>query len=57
MYAAPELQQPAATANVTGQIGEWLICEDQQGEYYIHEPSQQQFDQPPAELLALLPPQ
>eukprot|EP00929_Paragymnodinium_shiwhaense_P106337 TRINITY_DN7162_c0_g2_i5.p1 TRINITY_DN7162_c0_g2~~TRINITY_DN7162_c0_g2_i5.p1 ORF type:complete len:836 (+),score=289.73 TRINITY_DN7162_c0_g2_i5:90-2597(+) len=47
----PILSQPAT---VKQQIGDWLICEDGQGEFYSHAPSGQMYNEPPPELLALL---
>lgn len=55
-YAAPPAATYAAQAN-TGQpvlkatVGAWQICQDNLGEYYVHVPSGQSFDQPPPELL------
>lgn len=55
-YAAPQAAAYAAQAN-TGQpvlkatVGVWQICQDNLGEYYVHVPSGQSFDQPPPELL------
>merc|ERR1711865_1100542 len=48
--SAPEAPQ----AQVTGQVGQWLICQDAQGEFYQDSSTGQQFDQPPAHLLQLM---
>mmetsp|Transcript_12457 Transcript_12457/g.22887 ORF Transcript_12457/g.22887 Transcript_12457/m.22887 type:complete len:195 (-) Transcript_12457:56-640(-) len=54
-FAQPQLAvQPQAQAVVKMEVGVWQVCEDQQGEFYVHTVSGQQFDQPPAELLQLL---
>lgn len=45
---------PEAQAMIKMEVGEWQVCEDQQGEYYVHTLSGQSFDQPPVELLQLL---
>jgi hypothetical protein len=54
----PLIDQPAEEAapqaNVKQQIGDWLICEDGQGEFYSHQPTGQTYDQPPPELLQLI---
>jgi len=42
--------QPAA---VLAEYGDWAICEDVQGEFYYHWPTNQSYDNPPAELLQL----
>merc|ERR1712137_1192510 len=52
MLAAMQ-QQPV----VKSQVGDWLICEDAQGEFYQHAPTNQVFAEPPQELLDLLPQQ
>lgn len=36
------------------EVGHWQICEDELGEFYVHAPSGQSFDQAPQELLHLL---
>jgi len=61
MMAAPMIQQaqPMMMAAPGGQpesvildeVGDWLICEDAMGLFYHHGPSQQSYDQPPAELV------
>merc|ERR1719440_2380021 len=45
--------QPAQSQKVKQQLGDWLICEDAQGEFYVNSRTQQSFDQPPAELVQL----
>mmetsp|Transcript_51369 Transcript_51369/g.122057 ORF Transcript_51369/g.122057 Transcript_51369/m.122057 type:complete len:568 (-) Transcript_51369:62-1765(-) len=35
------------------QLGDWMVCEDGQGEFYWHVPTQQSFDDPPPELVQL----
>eukprot|EP00929_Paragymnodinium_shiwhaense_P124303 TRINITY_DN9947_c0_g1_i1.p1 TRINITY_DN9947_c0_g1~~TRINITY_DN9947_c0_g1_i1.p1 ORF type:complete len:623 (-),score=152.59 TRINITY_DN9947_c0_g1_i1:166-2034(-) len=49
-----QLPETAAQATVKQTVGDWLICEDAQGEFYQHVPTQQTFDQAPQELLDLL---
>jgi len=51
--AAPG-QEAQAQASVKQQTGDWLICEDAQGEFYSYQPTGQTFDQPPPELLQLI---
>mmetsp|Transcript_33377 Transcript_33377/g.74387 ORF Transcript_33377/g.74387 Transcript_33377/m.74387 type:complete len:575 (+) Transcript_33377:122-1846(+) len=41
------------TSVVKMQLGDWMVCEDAQGEFYWHVPSQQSFDNPPPELVRL----
>jgi hypothetical protein len=56
VYTQPAQSAPAAAAGqpkVKEQIGDWMICEDAQGEYYINARTQQSFDQAPAELVQL----
>merc|ERR1712232_566504 len=43
--------QNAGEPVVKGQVGDWLICEDQMGEFYSHVQTGQSVDQPPEELL------
>jgi hypothetical protein len=59
---AAKVQQPqqpqsqpsqAAQAKVKFELGSWRVCEDAQGEFYIHAPTGQSFDQPPDELVQL----
>lgn len=51
MRVAPvATEQPAA---VLAEYGDWAICEDVQGEFYYHWPTNQSYDNPPAELLQL----
>jgi len=45
------IDQPAA---VLEEYGDWAICEDDQGEFYYHWPTNQSYDNPPAELLQLV---
>jgi hypothetical protein len=54
--APVQMAQTAAQGQVhtKGQIGDWLILEDAQGEFYQYAPTGQQFDQPPAELIQLV---
>merc|ERR1719482_1434373 len=49
-YAQPQQQ---AAQKIKQQLGDWLICEDAQGEFYVNSRTQQSFDQPPAELVQL----
>jgi hypothetical protein len=35
------------------EVGDWQICEDMQGEYYVHIPTGQTYDEPPPELVQL----
>merc|ERR1712151_1193222 len=60
-YEMPQQQYVYASSGVAAQapmlkaqVGDWQICEDAQGEYYVHVPSNQTFDQAPLELLQLL---
>jgi len=50
-----QLQQgpPANQAKLKQQLGDWMICEDAQGEFYMNARTQQSYDQPPAELVQL----
>ena len=48
--AAPQVAQSI----VKLEIGEWLVCEDAQGEFYFHAPSGQSFDQAPPELVEFI---
>jgi len=43
----------ASQARLKQQLGEWMICEDARGEFYMNARTQQSFDQPPAELVQL----
>jgi hypothetical protein len=56
--AAPQAQMPQAAPvgqpTVKGQIGDWMICEDAQGEFYFNKVTQEAFDDVPAELRARL---
>lgn len=54
----PQVQQtqaqqlaPSSNPRLKEQIGEWMICEDEQGEYYVNSRTQQSFSQPPQELV------
>jgi len=54
-FANPEIfVQPTAEAVIKMEVGLWQVCEDQQGEFYVHTASGQQFDQPPYEVLQVL---
>jgi hypothetical protein len=59
LYQSTQQQQQAAAQpaqqqqKIKQQLGDWLICEDAQGEFYVHARTQQSFDQPPAELVQL----
>jgi len=57
MACAQQAQMPqgAATnpAKLKQQLGDWMICEDAQGEFYMNARTQQSFGQPPAELVQL----
>jgi len=48
---APAAQPQAVTKM---QIGCWTVAEDAQGEFYFNQQTGQSYDQPPAELLALV---
>lgn len=52
------IQQQAAPQEAQSivklEIGEWLVCEDAQGEFYFHAPSGQSFDQAPPELVEII---
>jgi hypothetical protein len=45
--------QQASEPKLKEQIGDWMICEDAQGEFYVNARTQQSFDKPPAELVKL----
>lgn len=58
--AAPPLAQAQVQsqpgerpAMILQELGDWMICEDGQGEFYWHTPTSQSHDTPPAELLIL----
>ena len=51
--AQPAAQPPAQQATVKMTLGEWQVCEDVQGEYYVHTTTGQTFDQPPPQLVQL----
>jgi len=44
---------PASKPKLKQRLGEWMICEDAQGEFYMNARTQQSFDQPPPELVQL----
>jgi hypothetical protein len=46
-------EQNGPPAQILEELGDWMICEDEQGEFYWHVPSSASFDSPPAELLQL----
>jgi hypothetical protein len=48
--------QPAQTqqAQVKLAVGNWLVCQDGQGEFYVNSQTRQEFSQPPQELVQLL---
>jgi len=54
---APIVETAAASGQsvIVEQVGEWQVCEDAQGIFYHHVPTQQSFDNAPAEFLALFP--
>jgi len=56
-YGAPAAEPAMASGQsvIVEQVGDWLVCEDAQGVFYHHTPTQQSFDNPPAEFLALFP--
>jgi len=60
-YAANQATVPVVEAVPSGQsviidqVGDWQVCEDAQGIFYHHVPSQQSHDEAPAEFLALFP--
>merc|ERR1719424_1262099 len=48
--------QPAGQASViVDTVGDWLVCEDGAGQFYYHNPTEQSFDEPPPEFLAMFP--
>lgn len=53
--AQPQMEsQPGERpAMILQELGDWMICEDGQGEFYWHTPTSQSHDTPPAELLIL----
>jgi hypothetical protein len=61
-YVAPTAQaqvvesaMPSGQSVIVEQVGDWLVCEDALGVFYHHTPTQQSFDNCPAEFLALFP--
>lgn len=54
VQAQMPLAAPVGQPTVKGQIGDWMICEDAQGEFYFNKVTQQAFDDVPAELRAML---
>mmetsp|Transcript_7010 Transcript_7010/g.15101 ORF Transcript_7010/g.15101 Transcript_7010/m.15101 type:complete len:427 (+) Transcript_7010:75-1355(+) len=50
-YQQAQQQQVPATVKMT--LGDWMILEDDQGEFYQNSATGQTFDQPPQELLTL----
>lgn len=50
---APPAAAPAPQAKLKMTLGDWQICEDAQGEFYVHAPTGQTFDQPPPQLVQL----
>jgi len=53
-----QVSQPVAApeARIKMTVGEWQICEDAQGEYYVHTPTGQSSDQPPSHLVQFAQP-
>jgi hypothetical protein len=49
-----DMPQDPNQSVVKAQVGDWYICEDQQGEFYSHAITGQSYDQPPEELLQLM---
>lgn len=45
--------EPAPPANILQELGDWMICEDAQGEFYWNVSSSTSYDKPPEELLLL----
>jgi hypothetical protein len=60
-YLPPvQVQQPVVQAGgqasvIVETVGDWLVCEDGAGHFFFHNPTQQSYDNPPAEFLALFP--
>merc|ERR1712194_489615 len=55
-YAQPQVvEQLGGQSVIVEQIGEWQVCEDAQGIFYHHVPSQQSHDIAPQEFLMLFP--
>lgn len=46
---------PAGQSVIVEQIGDWLVCEDQLGIFYHHNPTQQSHDVAPPEFLMMFP--
>lgn len=50
----PEQQGPQGEASVKLKLGDWVICEDANGEFYVHIPTGEEFEETPEELLLLV---
>jgi hypothetical protein len=46
---------PGGQSVIVEQMGDWLVCEDAQGIFYHHTPSQQSYDNAPPEFLVMFP--
>eukprot|EP00746_Dinoflagellata_sp_MGD_P004642 gnl/MRDRNA2_/MRDRNA2_108994_c0_seq1.p1 gnl/MRDRNA2_/MRDRNA2_108994_c0~~gnl/MRDRNA2_/MRDRNA2_108994_c0_seq1.p1 ORF type:complete len:344 (+),score=71.06 gnl/MRDRNA2_/MRDRNA2_108994_c0_seq1:82-1113(+) len=47
-------QQQEPEASIKLKLGEYVVCEDSSGEFYVHLPSGEEFEEPPEELLLLV---
>jgi len=55
-YAQPQVvEQLGGQSVIVEQVGDWLVCEDASGIFYHHSPTEQSFDDAPAEFLMLFP--
>merc|ERR1712070_1330172 len=54
-YVQPQVEQMSGQSVIVEQVGDWLVCEDALGIFYHHSPTQQSFDNAPAEFLMLFP--
>merc|ERR1712070_286654 len=54
-YVQPQVEQMSGQSVIVEQVGDWLVCEDAMGIFYHHSPTQQSFDNAPAEFLMLFP--
>merc|ERR1712179_269271 len=51
--ASVDSPEPRQEAVAKLQLGDWVVYQDDLGPFYYHIPSQQQFENPPPQLLAL----
>jgi len=55
MFQEQVVEQLGGQSVIVEQVGDWLVCEDAQGIFYHHSPTQQSFDNAPSEFLMLFP--